>query len=519
MINYNDGYFNFATLFRVYGSACYKATSFAAASCGIYLLMYYYGAGFDGPGGFVGDGLKQYELLDHPYPMSVIVTAFMFVLSAKVNFSYNRFWEACTSLHNMHAKWLDVGSTMAAFHMQSKEFDRIRPPSFGDHQHVGDQLGQKNRLKGNNTTEITRELTELTENPTFNSEESSRPPQVGNGKASKYRKYLNDKHKHKEGYCPMSSVVSINSSPSSEGLPYPDYKSKFYGKVPLGEKSVSGSIMGTGLSIGRSQDALPTLFLQEAAHLVSLLSAVALASMRCESDCVNMIEFVPNRRWPNYNSENDADMKKYGHEQNSFVRNLRYMFDVSRTKRQRSLYDAARPFPVIGGVSDREALMLRRARGPPAKVALVFLWLQEFVIREQIHGSLGGVAPPIVSRIPQYLSDGHMWYNSARKMSYIPFPFAHAQMATLFVLCSTVLMPCLMLSKTEVWFGLVLNFVTVLLFAGLNELSKELEYPFRSMPNDLPLNLFQAQFNEALVTTFAGFHPDSWWEIDGDLSA
>jgi len=36
------------------------------------------------------DGLKQYELMDHPYPMAVVVSSFMFVLSAKVNFSYNR---------------------------------------------------------------------------------------------------------------------------------------------------------------------------------------------------------------------------------------------------------------------------------------------------------------------------------------------------------------------------------------------------------------------------------------------
>ena len=48
---------------------------------------------------------------------------------------------------------------------------------------------------------------------------------------------------------------------------------------------------------------------------------------------------------------------------------------------------------------------------------------------------------------------------------------------------------------------------------------KELEFPFRGMPNDLPLNLFQAQFNEALVTMFSGFHPDAWSiaeEIKGD---
>lgn len=119
-----------------------------------------------------------------------------------------------------------------------------------------------------------------------------------------------------------------------------------------------------------------------------------------------------------------------------------------------------------------------------------------------------------MSRIPQFLSDGHLWYNAARKMSYVPFPLPHTQMATMFVLASVVLMPTLMLSKTEVWFGLVLNFLTVLLFAGLNELSKELECPFRGMPNDLPLNLFQAHFNESLVTTFAGFHPNARRETE-----
>ena len=75
----------------------------------------------------------------------------------------------------------------------------------------------------------------------------------------------------------------------------------------------------------------------------------------------------------------------------------------------------------------------------------------------------------------------------ARKMSYIPYPFPLAQMATLSVVLSTVIIPTLMLSKTEIWYGFILNFFTVLLFAGLNEIAKELEYPFRSMPNDLPV--------------------------------
>ena len=100
------------------------------------------------------------------------------------------------------------------------------------------------------------------------------------------------------------------------------------------------------------------------------------------------------------------------------------------------------------------------------------MWLNEFIIREQLHGSLGKVAPPIVSRLQQYSSDGHLWYNAARKMSYIPFPFPHAQMATMFTIASTFLIPTLMLSKAALWFGFILNFMTVLLFAGLNEISK-----------------------------------------------
>ena len=44
--------------------------------------------------------------------------------------------------------------------------------------------------------------------------------------------------------------------------------------------------------------------------------------------------------------------------------------------------------------------------------------------------------------------------------------------------------------------------------------ANELEDPFRNVPNDIPLNNFQAQYNEALVCMFAGFHPEAWWDVD-----
>jgi predicted membrane chloride channel (bestrophin family) len=106
-----------------------------------------------------------------------------------------------------------------------------------------------------------------------------------------------------------------------------------------------------------------------------------------------------------------------------------------------------------------------------------------------------------------------MWYNSARKTAYIPFPFPHIQLTTAFTYAGVLVVPLLMLSKSNFYFGIILNFLVVGVLAGLNGVAKELQNPFTNVPNDLPLNLFQAHFNEALVTIFAGYHPDAWWEL------
>ncbi len=50
--------------------------------------------------------------------------------------------------------------------------------------------------------------------------------------------------------------------------------------------------------------------------------------------------------------------------------------------------------------------MLQRARGAPAKTALCSMWLQEFISREFENKALGNTAPPIVSRLYQFISDG-----------------------------------------------------------------------------------------------------------------
>lgn len=62
--------------------------------------------------------------------------------------------------------------------------------------------------------------------------------------------------------------------------------------------------------------------------------------------------------------------------------------------------------------------------------------------------------------------------------------------------------------------GCLLTFLTVTCLAGLHEVARELENPFRNIPNEIPLVTLQAMFNESLLTLLSGYHPDHFW--DGD---
>ena len=140
-------------------------------------------------------------------------------------------------------------------------------------------------------------------------------------------------------------------------------------------------------------------------------------------------------------------------------------------------------------------------------------WLSDFIIREHVAGSMGKVGPPIVSHIIQFMSDGILYYNHARKIMFTPFPFPHAQLSAFFVLMMVIAIPFLMDQyANEVWLGATLSFLTVTCLAGLHEVARELENPFRNAPNDVPLCILLAFYNEALVTMFAGFHPDAYWD-------
>jgi len=374
---------------------------------------------------------------------------------------------------------------LAAFHLQAKTYDDKKPPAFGDHPDMEFMERERERKNTMTYNELQEQL-----------DEALPPTGV---------------HKLLRGITRQQS-----------------FKVK---KPEVGPRAPKKSIIGHGRNGSHettklwsrkrssiwNEDNKP-LFLEECAHLLSLLSAVAMSTLRNDLETASspLITFIPGEPFPEVDPDDyKADVRReWTKTSHRSITIFRFLIGTSRNPVSRTLYNAARPFRVIGGVSDAEIELLQAARGPLAKVALVTMWLQEFITREYLAGSTGKVAPPIISRLYQLISDGMAGYNQARKIAYIPFPFPHAQITSLFVFAVGMFLPVLMLQfVTDVWLAFFLNFLTVMSFTGLHEVARELESPFMNVPNDLPCNNFQGQFNEALMSMFAGYHPDSYWEL------
>jgi len=262
----------------------------------------------------------------------------------------------------------------------------------------------------------------------------------------------------------------------------------------------------------------PPLFLQELAHLSSLACAVALSTLRndIEHSESPLDMYTPGSPWPV--SDPDELPRNVRNEfQHSFhaMTILRHWLGMDRRPEWRSKYNASRPLLILGGVSDSEIAFLQKARGPHAKAQLALGWLEEFVVREHLAGSMGPVHSAIVSRLVQFLSDGMMYYHQARKVMYVPFPFPHAQLSAFFTAVMVAAVPFLMDQYTEdLRVGSLVSFLTVTCLVGLHEVARELENPFRNVPNEIPLCTLQAMYNEALVTMFSGYNPDSFWDAE-----
>jgi len=166
------------------------------------------------------------------------------------------------------------------------------------------------------------------------------------------------------------------------------------------------------------------------------------------------------------------------------------------THKRPELMPGLSPLVVIGQPSDEERSLLIQSE---SKIDLVHSWIIEAVSCASLQGFLL-TQPPILSRVYQELSNGMLGFNQGYKIALVQFPFAFAQMLTLFLVAFLFACPIAVYVFTGGEFLTpALTLFTVLGFWGIHEIAVEIENPFGMSVNHLPLIELHETMTETLV--------------------
>lgn len=250
------------------------------------------------------------QIADHPYPFGALIAALTFLLAFRANFAYNRYWEAVSAIHQMHSKWLDVGMDLAAFHLQSDRYKDKRPPAFGEHADLTDVNRHRERENETTLEELEEQLNSSMEDETRQSLRS----RIRRRFSRRRRGDANDNNPTNAAMTATTKNSSINNPQPVLAMSKPKPRKKKYKSISrTTPTTTSATFTSVFASVFRMAPKLPSplltqdgsstnlvvrtdsarhfdqawkhgqppLFLQEAAHLLSLLSAVGACVRTC----------------------------------------------------------------------------------------------------------------------------------------------------------------------------------------------------------------------------------------------
>ena len=221
----------------------------------------------------------------------------------------------------MHSKWLDVGTEVASFHLQSNKYKK-KPPAFGHHPEIVSIERERERYHELNREELEQRIEELGHVDDVVSLRTKFRRWSGSAKAKRARRDQIQQQQHQE------------HSPGPETPGQETRKVTFNVDVPVihNEDDARGEKFHRVKSTRVDENdecKQASLFLQETAHLLSLLSAVAMSTLRNDLEGAEspLATFTPNAPWPCEDPDAyNADVRR-GWTQSRFVLNaLRQSF-------------------------------------------------------------------------------------------------------------------------------------------------------------------------------------------------
>jgi len=160
-----------------------------------------------------------------------------------------------------------------------------------------------------------------------------------------------------------------------------------------------------------------------------------------------------------------------------------------------------RPFEIIGldGIEPESMEFLNEA---PDKVEIILQWIQRSMVLHQQTGVLP-VAPPILSRAFQEVSRGIVNLQNARKIADFPYPYPLAQISMILQLLHWATTPIASAMALPLEFAVLFSFFTIFVLWCIHFNALDLEFPFGSRVNDLPMQEFQQEWNNSIRTLVA----------------
>ncbi|CAK0893286.1 unnamed protein product [Prorocentrum cordatum] len=166
-------------------------------------------------------------------------------------------------------------------------------------------------------------------------------------------------------------------------------------------------------------------------------------------------------------------------------------------------------FPLldIDGLDKKDLMILTTAAAHGRTVEIVCQWIKVTIIRATHTGVLD-VPAPILTRVFQELGTGLVNYHEAVQVVIWPFPFPYAQMGAVLIVVYMFVTPFVVCTWSDSpYYCFTATFVSLVCMRGLEMIAVELENPFGTDPNDLPLAALHAAVNRDLTLLV---NPQAW---------